>query len=139
MKDKVGQFNFDIGVNEEIEEDEQDDQEQGQIELNLMENKEILEQRGKELKNIYKISSIINDTTKQMSQKLNEQGEVIVNIEGHVDKASDNVEEAHKEIVAADKISKGNNKKLIIIIVIAIVAVGITLAIALPLTLKKKK
>lgn len=139
MKDKVGQFNFDIGVNEEIEEDDQDDQEQGQIELNLMENKEILEQRGKELKNIYKISSIINDTTKQMSQKLNEQGEVIVNIEGHVDKASDNVEEAHKEIVAADKISKGNNKKLIIIIVIAIVAVGITLAIALPLTLKKKK
>jgi len=139
MKDKVGQFNFDIGVNEEIEEDDLDDQEQGQIEMNLMANKEIIEQRGKEIRDIYKMSSIIKDTTQNMSQKLHQQGEVINIIEGHVDKASENVEDAHKEIVQADKLSKGNNKKLIIIIVIAIVAVGITLAIALPITLKGNK
>ena len=139
MKDKVGQFNFDIGLNEEIEEDDLDDQEQGQIEMNLMQNKEIIEQRGKELRDIHKMSAIIKDTTQNMSQKLHEQGEIIGNIEGHVDKASENVEDAHKEIVQADKLSKGNNKKLIIIIVIAIVAVGVTLAIALPLALKGKK
>jgi len=139
MKDKVGQFNFDIGVNEEPEEDDQDDQEQGQIELNLMENKEIIEQRGKELKNIYKISAIINDTTKQMSQKLNEQGEVLVNIEQHIDKASENVEDAHNEITKADEMSKGNNKKMIIIIVIVVVVVAVVLAIAIPVGIKNSK
>ena len=139
MKDKVGQFNFDIGVNEEPEEDDQDDQEQGQIELNLMENKEIIEQRGKELKNIYKISAIINDTTKQMSQKLNEQGEVLVNIEQHIDKASENVEDAHNEITKADEMSKGNNKRMIIIIVIVVVVVAVVLAIAIPLGIKNSK
>ena len=139
MKDKVGQFNFDIGVNEEPEEDDQDDQDQGQIELNLMENKEIIEQRGKELRNIYKISAIINDTTKQMSQKLNEQGEVLVNIEQHIDKASENVEDAHNEITKADEMSKGNNKRMIIIIVIVVVVVAFVLAIAIPLGIKNSK
>ena len=139
MKDKVGQFNFDIGVNEEIEDDDLDDQEQGQIEMNLMANKEIIELRGKELRDIYKMSSIIKDTTDNMAQKLNEQGEVLANIEDHVDKASENVEEAHKEIEKADKLSQGNNKRLIIIIVIVVVVVGVVLGIAIPLALKSKK
>ena len=139
MKDKVGQFNFDIGVNEEIEEDDLDDQEQGQIEMNLMANKEIIELRGKELRDIYKMSSIIKDTTDNMAQKLTEQGEVLANIEDHVDKATENVEDAHKEIEKADKLSQGNTKRLIIIIVIVIVVVGVVLGIALPLALKNRK
>ncbi len=107
--------------------------------MNLMQNKEIIEQRGKELKNIYKISSIINDTTKQMAQKLNEQGEILINVEQHIDKAAENVEDAHKEIVKADELSKGNNKKMIIIIIIVVVVVAVVLAIAIPVGIKNAK
>lgn len=139
MRDKISQFDFDIGMNEEGNENGDDqDEENGQVEMDLMNNQEVIEQRGKQLREIAKVSAIIKDTTDKMSQQLNEQGEVLVNVENHIDKANENVEDAHKEIVKADGYSKGNNKRLIIIIVIIIVAVGAALGIILPLALKGK-
>jgi hypothetical protein len=139
MKDKISQFDFDIGMNEEGNENGDDqDEENGQVEMDLMNNQEVIEQRGKQLREIAKVSAIIKDTTDKMSQQLNEQGEILVNVENHIDKANENVEDAHKEIVKADGYSKGNNKRLIIIIVIIIVAVGAALGIILPLALKGK-
>lgn len=140
MKDKISQFDFDIGMDDEKNEDGDDQGEEiGQVEMDLMNNKEVLEQRGKQLREIVKVSAIIKDTTDKMAQQVNEQGEVLINVENHIDKAADNVEEAHKAIVKADGYSKGNNKRLIIIIIIIIIAVGAALGIILPLALKSGK
>jgi Mg2+ and Co2+ transporter CorA len=140
MKDKISQFDFDIGMDDEKNEDGDDQGEEiGQVEMDLMNNKEVLEQRGKQLREIHKVSAIIKDTTDKMAQQVNEQGEVLINVENHIDKATDNVEEAHKAIVKADGYSKGNNKRLIIIIIIIIIAVGAALGIILPLALKSGK
>ena len=52
--------------------------------LDLMNNKEILEQRRKELQDIHKTSAMIKDTTEQMKQDLYKQGEILTNVEDNV-------------------------------------------------------
>ena len=100
-----------------------------------MNNKEILEQRRKELQDIHKTSSIIKETTDQMAIDLQKQGEMLDNIEDQVFKAEANVDSAEKEIYKANEYSKGNTKRLCCIIAITLIATGVVVAIVLSLVL----
>ena len=137
MKDKIGNFdvNFEMENKDEENGNEEDEQQQGQITMNLMNNAEMLNQRKKELQEIHKTSALIKDTTDIMAQKLNEQGEMLDNVEAHVIKAGDNVEKAGKEINKANELSKSNNKRLCCIMILITVAIGVVLAVVLSLVL----
>ena len=137
MKDKIGNFdvNFEMENKDEENGNEEDEQQQGQITMNLMNNAEMLNQRKKELQEIHKTSALIKDTTAIMSQKLNEQGEMLDNVEAHVNKAEDNVEKAGKEINKANELSKSNNKRLCCIMILITAAIGVVLAVVLSLVL----
>ncbi len=137
MKDKIGNFdvNFEMENKDEENGNEEDEQQQGQITMNLMNNAEMLNQRKKELQEIHKTSALIKDTTDIMAQKLNEQGEMLDNVEAHVNKAEDNVEKAGKEINKANELSKSNNKRLCCIMILITVAIGVVLAVVLSLVL----
>ena len=137
MKDKIGNFdvNFEMENKDEENGNEEDEQQQGQITMNLMNNAEMLNQRKKELQEIHKTSALIKDTTDIMAQKLNEQGEMLDNVEAHVNKAEDNVEKAGKEINKANELSKSNNKRLCCIMILITAAIGVVLAVVLSLVL----
>ena len=137
MKDKIGNFdvNFEMENKDEENGNEEDEQQQGQITMNLMNNAEMLSQRKKELQEIHKTSALIKDTTDIMAQKLNEQGEMLDNVEAHVIKAEDNVEKAGKEINKANELSKSNNKRLCCIMILITAAIGVVLAVVLSLVL----
>ena len=137
MKDKIASANYNIEMlDQENPEENEEDQQQGQVVMNLMQNKEVLEQRGKALQEIHKTAALIKDTTDKMAQDLVQQGEVLDDVEQHVVKAEDNVNKAEKEINRADELSRGNTKRLACIIVIVVVAIGAVLAIVLSLVLK---
>lgn len=137
MKEKIGNFdvNFEMENKDEENGNEEDEQQQGQITMNLMNNAEMLNQRKKELQEIHKTSALIKDTTDIMAQKLNEQGEMLDNVEAHVIKAEDNVEKANKEINKANELSKSNNKRLCCIMILITVSIGVVLAVVLSLVL----
>jgi t-SNARE complex subunit (syntaxin) len=139
MKDKIASANYNIEMlDQQNPEENEDDQQQGQVVMNLMQNKEVLEQRGKALQEIHKTAALIKDTTDKMAQDLVQQGEMLDDVEQHVVKAEDNVNKAEKEIKRADELSRGNTKRLAYIIVIVVVAIGAVLAIVLSLVLKNK-
>ena len=136
MKDKIASSNYNIEMlSQENAEENEEDQQQGQEVLNLMANKDVLEQRGKALQEIHKTAALIKDTTDKMAQDLVKQGEMLDNVEAHVVKAEDNVENAGKEIKKADELSKGNTKRVGCIIAIVVIAIGVVLAIVLSLVL----
>ncbi len=137
MKEKIGNFdvNFEMENKDEENGNEEDEQQQGQITMNLMNNAEMLNQRKKELQEIHKTSALIKDTTDIMAQKLNEQADLLDNVEAHVNKAEDNVEKANKEINKANELSKSNNKRLCCIMILITAAIGVVLAVVLSLVL----
>ena len=136
MKDKIASSNYNIEMlSQKNAEENEEDQQQGQEVLNLMANKDVLEQRGKALQEIHKTAALIKDTTDKMAQDLVKQGEMLDNVESHVVKAEDNVEKAGKEIKKADELSKGNTKRVGCIIAIVVIAIGVVLAIVLSLVL----
>lgn len=139
MRDKINQFQEDMELedrdNQNEEGDGEQEQEQEQLQVDLMQNKEYLDQRGKELKEIHKTAALIKDTTDKMAQDLSKQGEMLDDVEAKVIKAEENVEKAGKEINKANELSKGNTKRLCCIIIIVVVAVGVILAVVLSLVL----
>ena len=71
MKDKIASSNYNIEMlSQENAEENEEDQQQGQEVLNLMANKDVLEQRGKALQEIHKTAALIKDTTDKMAQDL---------------------------------------------------------------------
>ena len=127
---------FDENDNNNNQEENDDQEEQKQeLVLDLMNNKEILERRRKELQDIHKTSAMIKDTTEQMKQDLYKQGEILTNVEDNVFKTDENVEDAGKEILKANEYSKGNTKRLCCLIFIVIVVVFVAVAIVLSLVL----
>ena len=139
MREKIDQFNQDMEMDDQGNPEENEDEldkEQEQIQVDLMNNKEYLEQRGKELKEIHKTAAIIKDTTDKMAQDLNKQGEILDDVEAKVIKVEENVEKGAKEIKKADELSRGNTKRLSCIIFIVVVAIGVILAIVLSLVFR---
>ena len=108
---------------------------QQEIVMDLMNNKEVLENRRKELENIHKTAAILKDTTDQMAQDLNKQGAQLEEIEANVITSKENAEKAHKEIVKADELSRGNRKRMLCLIFAVFIAIGGITAILLSLFL----
>ena len=108
---------------------------QQEIVMDLVNNKEVLENRRKELESIHKTAAILKDTTDQMAQDLNKQGEELDEIEANVIQSKENAEKAHKEITKADEMSRGNRKRMIcLILAVFIVLVFISLILISMLT-----
>ena len=100
------------------------EQPQQEIVMDLMNNKEVLEQRRKELESIHKTAAMLKDTTDQMAADVNKQGAMLDDIETHVVTANENARKAKQEIVKADETSRGNRKKMICLIVIILLALA---------------
>jgi len=135
LKEKIQYF---IPLVECSSEDNKDEENQDQklVIQDLSNNEEILKQRGKELNEIHQISSQINDMTNEMSKKVESQGIILDNIENNVNQTEKNATEAKKEIIKADKMSRGNRKRMICYIVIISVAILSITGILLSLFLR---
>lgn len=123
------------GDNNNDDDDENQAQEQKDIVIDLMANKEILDQRRKDLENIHKTSGMIKDMTQQMNNNLAEQKDILNHIEVNTEKVENNAEKAKEEIKKAEEYQKGNSKRLLCLIVIAAVAVLAVVGIVLGATL----
>jgi t-SNARE complex subunit (syntaxin) len=108
---------------------------QQEVVMDLMNNREVLEKRRKELESIHKTAAILKDTTDQMAQDLNKQGAQLEEIEANVITSKENAEKAHKEIVKADELSRGNRKRMLCLIFAVFIAIGGITAILLSLFL----
>lgn len=123
------------GDNNNDDDDENQAQEQKDIVIDLMANKEILDQRRKDLENIHKTSGMIKDMTQQMNNNLAEQKDILNHIEVNTEKVENNAEKAKEEIKKAEEYQKGNSKRLLCLIVIVAVAVLAVVGIVLGATL----
>ena len=101
----------------------------------LQTNKEILEERRKQLEAIHQTSAKIKDISDSMAKQLNEQGAILDDVEQNVETAKDNAVKAKEEITKDDEMSRGNRKKMLCLILIIILAVGVISAILLSLML----
>ena len=115
------------------EENNNDLPQQQEVVMDLMNNKEVLEQRRKELEGIHKTAAMLKDTTDQMAKDVHQQGIMLNDIENQVQNAHDNAVKAKKEISDANDLSKGNSKKLCCLIAIVMITVGVIVAIILSL------
>ena len=109
--------------NQPKEEEKQVANQQEQMQ-ELIDNKEYLEHRNKELQQIHKTAAQLKDLTDDMAKQLNQQGEKLDVIEENVDKAAENAADAKKEIEAANKNSKKNTKKMICLITMVFIALA---------------
>ena len=101
----------------------------------LANNKEVLDERRKNLEAIHQTSAKIKDMSDAMAKQLDEQGAILDDIEANVITAEDNAAKAKEEIKKADEMSRGNRKKYICLIIIILVAIGAITAILLSLIL----
>lgn len=101
----------------------------------LANNKEVLDERRKNLEAIHQTSAKIKDMSDSMAKQLDEQGAILDDIEANVITAEDNAAKAKEEIKKADEMSRGNRKKYICLIIIVLVAIGAITAILLSLIL----
>ena len=104
----------------------------------LANNKEVLDERRKNLEAIHQTSAKIKDMSDAMAKQLDEQGAILDDIEANVITAEDNAAKAKEEIKKADEMSRGNRKKYICLIIIILVAIGAITAILLSLILQYK-
>lgn len=101
----------------------------------LANNKEVLDERRKNLEAIHQTSAKIKDMSDAMAKQLDEQGAILDDIEANVITAEDNAAKAKEEIKKADEMSRGNRKKYICLIIIVLIAIGAITAILLSLIL----
>jgi t-SNARE complex subunit (syntaxin) len=101
----------------------------------LANNKEVLDERRKNLEAIHQTSAKIKDISDSMAKQLDEQGAILDDVEANVITAEDNAVKAKEEIKKADEMSRGNRKKYICLIIIVLVAIGAITAILLSLIL----
>lgn len=101
----------------------------------LANNKEVLDERRKNLEAIHQTSAKIKDMSDSMAKQIDEQGAILDDIEANVITAEDNAVKAKEEIKKADEMSRGNRKKYICLIIIVLVAIGAITAILLSLIL----
>ena len=138
IKYKVSEYSS-VEMRPTQEEDENKSQQQ-EITFNLMNDKEVLEKRRKDLEEIHKTAAQLKDTTDIMVQEVEKQGAQLDEIETNVITSKENAEKAKQEITKADQMSKGNNKRMCCLIFIILIAIGgiSAIIIALIFGLKKK-
>ena len=133
INDKTKYYNIEEG---EEENKGEENQPQGDMLIqDLANNKEILEERRKQLESIHQASAQIKDISDTMAKQLDEQGAILDEVETKVTTAEDNAKKAKEEIKQADEASKGNRKKMICFILIISVFLLATLGIILSLIL----
>ena len=133
IKEKTRYYNNDFEMTSPLSEEPAPQQQE--IVMDLMNNREVLEKRRQELESIHKTAAILKDTTDQMALDLNQQGAQLEEIEANVIQSKDNAEKAHKEIVKADELSRGNRKKMLFLICMVFVAIAAITAILLAMIL----
>ena len=111
----ISDFEMANPANPLVDEPSSQQQEQ-EIVMDLMNKREIIENRRKELENIHKTASIVKDTTEQMVQNLNHKKEQLEVFEDNVITLKENVEKAQKEIVKVDEGSTDNTIKMLFLI-----------------------
>ena len=136
IKYKVSEYSYTEMM--PTQEEEKNTQQQEMI-MDLMNDKEILEKRRKELEEINQTAAILKDTTEIMVQEVQKQGEQLDVIEANVITSKENAIKAKEEITMADKMSRGNNKNIYCLIFIIFVAIGGISAIILSLIFGLKK
>ena len=124
INDKTRYFNNEDDFDNNPSQGQNNENPQQEIVMDLMNNKEVLEQRRKELQNIHKTAAMLKDTTDKMAADVNKQGAVLDEIETHVITSHENAQKAKEEIVKADEISRGNRKKMLCLIFIILLAIG---------------
>lgn len=129
-KTKYFESNFEM---DHTEENNNELPQQQEVVMDLMNNKEVLEHRRKELEGIHKTAAMLKDTTDQMAKDVHQQGVMLDDIEAQVANAHDNAVKAKKEITDANEMSKGNSKKMCCLIVIICITIGVIVAIVLSL------
>ena len=120
MRAKVKTYacDFELAVNQE---EQKIKEEKGQeILQDLMNNKDLLMERRKNLEDIHKTAANIKSITDQMALDLNNQGAILNEIEAKVEDAEEKAQKAKGEIIAADKISKSNRRCYYILVIISI-------------------
>lgn len=122
------------------QEDEEKNAQQQEIVYDLMNDKEFLEKRRKDLEEIHATAAQIKDTTDIMVKEVDKQGAQLDEVEANVITAKENAEKAKQEIIKADQTSKGGNKRMCCFIFIIFIAIGgiSAMIIALIFGLKKK-
>lgn len=110
IREKIKTYacNFELAANQE---EQKIEEEKGQeILQDLMNNKDVLMERRKNLEEIHKTAANLKSITDQMAIDVNNQGAILDEIEAKVEDSKDKAEKAKEEIIAADKISKSNKK-----------------------------
>ena len=122
MRAKVKTYacDFELAVNQE-EQKIKEEKEQ-EILQDLMNNKDLLMERRKNLEDIHKTAANIKSITDQMALDLNNQGAILNEVEAKVEDAEEKAQKAKGEIIAADKISKSNRRCYYILVIISIAA-----------------
>ena len=126
INEKVSHYacDFELAAKQEIQKEEKKEE----VLMDLMDNKDILQKRRKNLENIHETAAQLKEITDKMSADLSKQGELLNDTEDKVINSEEKAKKAHEEIKEANKLSKSNKKCIIFyIILICIVLAGIGL------------
>ena len=137
IKEKVKTYacDFQLAVNNEEEKEDKGQE----LVMDLMNNKDILMERRKNLEDIHKTAAQMKEITDKMAADLSNQGALLNDVENKVIESKENAEKAKKEISDAEKISKSNRKCVIFYILLILGALaGIGLMIWGFIKLNKK-
>lgn len=115
IKNKISTYanNFELAANQEQKEEKGEE-----LLMDLMNNKDVLEERRKNLQAIHKTAAQMKEITDKMALDVNQQGAILDDIEGKVIESEENANKAKQEIEEANKISKSNRKCVIFYIII---------------------
>ena len=116
INEKTKNFNNNDDIGNGPSQELNNDINKQEIVMDLMNNREVLEHRRKELEKIYKVSAMLKDTTDKMAVDLNQQRALLDEIETHIDISYENAKKAKQEIIKADEISRGIRNKSICLI-----------------------
>ena len=116
INEKTKNFNNNDDIGNGPSQELNNDINKKEIVMDLMNNREFLEHRRKELEKFHKISAMLKDTTDKMAIDLNQQRALLDEIETRIDISYENAKKAKQEIIKADEISRGNRNKSICLI-----------------------
>lgn len=127
---KNDDYNTNISSRQEVEEFEMKEA------IEVKDNLQYMDERTKELEEIVKVTYQIKDITSNMKTEVQKQGENLNHIEDCVVDVKENVVNADREIVEADKMDKSCCKKstlliifIILVVVLAVIGVCIGLIV----------
>lgn len=132
QKESIILNNGDEGTYEQ-EQQNKENQKELAVQQEIQNKDKYLEKRKEELEKIHKAAAQIRDITNLMSEKVEKQREQLNEIEANVDTVKENVIEAKKETMEAEKSQRKNNKRICCLVIIILLAIGGVTGIVLSL------